>query len=945
MKSMRIRHYILFFAVVALAASCRQQTGSLTFTENERATFDSLLRQVHGIDSTRLMAENFRKSGNVLGQIMSLRKLGKLYREDSQFTQAIDCHQQELTLAAQVRDTLEMVQALNNIGTNYRRLGSLEEAASFHQQAVVLTAQMSDQTSERARKNSVVSLNGMGNVLMSLGNLEQADSIFRLSLQGEVSIGSKLGQAINLANLGSIKSRQGLTDSARIYFQQSLQMNEQAGSKLGVGLCHIRFGELEEKDGQTEKAIDEYQTAYQLLEQVGDDWHWLEAVLNIARIDIRNGKVAEAQPYLDMASQTVTRIGSQEHQVEVYRLYYELYEKKGMLRQALDNYILATTLQDSLVNMNKLNNIQNQRLVGERQRRQHELELAQESLALEHSQKTTMLVAAVAILLLAIIIVGMMVHRLRSRAAEQRMMQQLQRARENFFTNITHEFRTPLTVILGLGHQLEENSLDDVAQVRSSAKMIVRQGNSLLRLINQLLDISKVRSAAGEPKWQHGNIVAFVGMVMENFRPYAESKRQDLTYTHSLTTLEMDFVPDYVEKIMSNLLSNAIKFTPAYGKVNVTLEQSGSSRLKIQVFDTGRGIKEEALPHIFDAFFQGDAQAADVGTGVGLSLVRLMAEGMNGSVSAESVEGQGSTFTVVLPIRNKVAAANEGERSLLHTATPSSSTALGLSGENAHDTAAKESEKKTILIIEDNQDIAFYIGMQLPDCRLLYAHGGEEGLAKALDTVPDIIITDIMMPGTIDGLEFCRRVRQSELLCHIPVIIVTAKTNEADRIRGLQAGADAYLMKPFNAEELLVRVNKLFERQQVLRKRFQLPDIDDEQKVKEMSDRDRTFINHLVDAAYKLMSAGTVDMDTLAREMAVSRTQLNRKVLAITGQSASAFVMKQRLARAKRLLKADDSTPIGEVAQRCGFEDVAYFSRVFKQTFQMTPTQYRKQET
>ncbi len=645
-----IRSMGLSAAVLLLIVACQHHTGSVTYTEGERRTVDSIVNGVSGIDAVLALANSYKQSGNSLGQIVALRRLGKLYREDSQFIQAIDCHQQGLQIATSVRDTMEMIQALNNMGTNYRRLGSYQEAANYHEQALVLCMELNDQLSEPAQKNRVISLNGMGNVLKSLGNVEQADSFFRMALQGEKQLGSKLGQAINLANLGSIKEQSGQRDSARIYYQQSLVMNQEAGSQLGVALCHIHFGELSEYDGLLADAVAEYTMAYDLLDGV-DDWHWLEAVLSMARVCIKEHRYAEAHNYLAIASNTVSRIGSQEHQVEVYKLYYMLYEQTGQLRQALDNYLLGTRLQDSLMNMKTLNTIQNQRLTQERMHRQHELQQAEDYLALERSEKTIMLITSLAVVLLAVAIIVLMWYRMRTRSMKQRMMQQMQQARENFFANITQEFRTPLTVILGLGHQLENLSEEDMAQVRSSAKMIVRQGNSLLGLINQLLDITMVRSDVANVEWHHGNIVTFVETAVERFRSNADSKSLELTYTHTMSVPEADYVPDYLEKIVSNLLTNAIKYTPSHGKVRVTLEQNGANRLKIQVADTGRGIKAEALHHLFDDSFLGDTHEGDIGMGVSLLLVRLMAESMSGTVSCESIEGQGSTFTVVLPLR------------------------------------------------------------------------------------------------------------------------------------------------------------------------------------------------------------------------------------------------------------------------------------------------------
>lgn len=479
---------ILTFVSLLVLAACQHESGTANYTDAERQAFDSIMRSAKDTAAARVLVDNYRQSGNTLGQIVALRQLGKLYREGSQFSLAIDCHQQSLQLAIGIRDTMEMIQALNNIGTNYRRMGSLEEAATYHQQAILLCSSLSDQTSEWARRNKGVSLNGMGNVLMGLGNAEQADRIFQQALQGERAIGNKRGQAINLANIGSIKRLLGQTDSARYYYQQSLEMNQQINSMLGIGLCHIRFGELDEQSGQLEKAINEYQTAYRLLENVGDDWHWLDAVLNIAHLYILQGNINEARTYLDMAGQTVNRIGSHDYQVRVYRLRYELYEKTGNLRLALDNYILADALEDSLVNMKTMTNVQNQRIASERMRQERQLQQTEDKLALERSENTTLTVIAIAALLLALALAALMWYYNRTRRAKQLLHQQAQQEREEFFTNLANDFRTPLSAIINTGHQLEEQELTNERQVRQTAKMIVRQGNSLMGLVDKMLN-------------------------------------------------------------------------------------------------------------------------------------------------------------------------------------------------------------------------------------------------------------------------------------------------------------------------------------------------------------------------------------------------------------------------------------------------------------------------
>lgn len=613
----------------------------------------------------------------------------------------------------------------------------------------------------------------------------------------------------------------------------------------------------------------------------------------------------------------------------------------------------AFNANDSLI-MSKLDkrsvtHIYNMCMEQERFNNVHNMKQTQAYFDMQRSQKNMFLIVAFMILMLAIAIIGVLWYHLRSRNVKQIMMRDTQRVREIFFRNVTHEFRTPLTVILGISHQLENEDIEDVGQVRSAAKMIVRQSNSLLALINQLLDISKIRSAVGEPRWRHGDIIAFTNMIIQNFQPYAESKRQELTFTHSLTQLEMDFVPDYVQKMLSNLLSNSIKYTPQYGKINVTIEKWGN-KIKLQVFDTGIGIPKSEKAHVFDAFFQGERLGEEIGTGIGLSVVKLTVEAMDGSVTVDSIEGQGSTFTIILPAKHTDALktdeypnfdANELEKEVIPLPKENEENQTQFSIQKPSPAMAI-SEGKQILIVEDNQDIAQYIAQHLTQANVLFARNGAEGLQKAKETVPDMIITDVMMPGTINGLQMCRDIRNDELLNHIPIIIISAKTTEEDRIEGLDAGADAYLVKPFNSEELLVRVRKLLERQQRIRDKMANLSIDENTPDATLSAADRQFLNRIVDTTYRLMAKGNVDMETVASEMALSRNQLNRKVMALTGQNSSAYIMKLRLARAKRLLKADITMSVGDVALKCGFDDMGYFSRVFKQSFDMTPSQYRK---
>ncbi len=935
-------HYILFLLLAihtGFVCSCGSSPSQARHSEKEHNEIEQQLSKIMTPDSLDEIIKAYHDDKDVTGEIIALRIKGKLLRKQNDFKHAIICHTKSEKLAEECGDTLEWVQALNNLGTDYRRIGSLNEAAECHMSALLLTMKTKWQESQTAQKNRVVSLNGLGNLYMSLGSYELADSVLREALKGETALGSDLGQAINYANLGTIKEEQGDIDSAWCYYRMSLEKNMECKSQLGVALCYNHFGRLYELSDMPDHALDEYEKAYNTLKDGVDEWHTLEAILNIAHAYIKKKDYTTAIQKLDIAMEMANKIGSMEHQSKTHKLYYYLYDQKGDTRKALDHHLRAEELEDSLFDTKTIMLIQDTRLALERELNESEREKAMDDLTKERYKSHLMLMGALIIILLALVFIGFLCYSLHIRGIRQRISKKTQKEQEAFFTNITHEFRTPLTVILGLGQQLEDEEIANMSQVRSAARMIVRQGNSLLGLINQLLDIAKMRSAVGEAKWRHGNVIAFVAMAIENYLPYADQKNIDLTYTHSLTSIEMDFVPDYLEKMLSNLVSNSLKFTPEFGKINVTVEETSNNQLKLQVFDTGKGIPAESLPHVFDAFYQAKNTPSDIGTGIGLSIVKLMTEAVGGTVEVESIEGKGTTFTILIPI-----VRHEGILPWTEVELPKTQTPYDPAQKTEPMTENDEQQQSAqALIIEDNHDIALYIGKHLEkEFNITYARTAAEGLKKAKEIVPDLIITDVMMPGDINGLELCQKVRSDELLCHIPIIIITAMTTEDDRIKGLQAGADAYLVKPFNSEELLVRVHKLLERQRRMREHFSLMQPDASLGNRQMKQEDLRFLGRVADTVYRMMTQGKTDVETLASELALSRSALNRKLLSITGQNTQNYMMRLRLAHAKRLLKSDQLLAVGDVATKCGFDDLAYFSRIFKQNFGMTPSQYRK---
>lgn len=483
--------------------------------------------------------------------ILTCKELGKRYRETAHFDKAIDYHRKGLMYAMQLQDTVEIIQALNNLGTNFRRLGIMDEASSYHYQALMLCERSSNKTTFIAKKNRVMSLSGIGNVYLTLDNLDAADSIFRVTLAGEQELHSDLGQAMNYANLGSVFETRGMIDSALVYYQLSMEHNRKAHSDLGISLCHNHFGRLFALKGKWNDALREYRNAYDLMEKTGDDWHWLEACLSLVRVNISKGNIRVAKVYLDKAQRTADAIHAWEHLSEVYRLRYLCYEKAGDCRQALDSYIRSRAYADSVKNVDNVNHIQNLRVNYERERSLREMTLLRGTYEMQQRTKNIYLLVSLFALLLVGAAAGLLWYVSRMKSRHNRAMKQMEKVRSNFFTNVTHEFRTPLTVILGLLEQLQKGGMNR-EELQKSIETISRQGQSLLDLVNQLLEVSKVRSEVGEPEWRTGDVVAYIRMLIENYQVYAQQKRVDLRFIPEEMSIMMDFVPEYLCKIIRN---------------------------------------------------------------------------------------------------------------------------------------------------------------------------------------------------------------------------------------------------------------------------------------------------------------------------------------------------------------------------------------------------------
>ena len=565
-------------------------------------------------------------------------------------------------------------------------------------------------------------------------------------------------------------------------------------------------------------------------------------------------------------------------------------------------------------------------------------------------------------LLLAVGFIVILINLLRQTARKEQFQQKLLDERTAFFTNITHEFRTPLTVILGFARQLQETANARRESPQQIGQLIERQGSHLLQLVNQLLDISKVRSAIGTPEWRNGELVAFVSAIVESHRHLALAKRLSLTFESNQSSHAADFVPDYITKIVQNLVSNAIKYTPDGGQVHVKLHVGEQHETVLRVADNGMGIPTADQARIFDPFFVSHRAAGSGSVGIGLYLTQQLVVALQGTIQVQSDGRRGSTFVVRWPdpkLDTPAHPLGTADAEAMVGAPLASEPPPAAASESAPElpaytppraVAGAPENAPLVLVVEDNPDVAFYIQTLLwRDYRLASAISGEEAWDKALEIMPDLIISDIMMGG-MDGIALCQKVRRTPAIDHTPIVLVTAKAGVETRIEGIKAGANAFLTKPFNADELRATVEHLLRHHLRLRSKFHHPSpasSDAPASVETTAERsfspqEQAFLLKLDDAIAQQVRDASINVERLAEALFMSSSQLRRKLQAITGDKVATYVLRIRMTKAKQLLDAHPDLSISEVADRCGFYDLAHFSKQFKVYYKMTPTQYRR---
>ncbi|MEN8250421.1 MAG: hybrid sensor histidine kinase/response regulator transcription factor, partial [Bacteroidota bacterium] len=542
----------------------------------------------------------------------------------------------------------------------------------------------------------------------------------------------------------------------------------------------------------------------------------------------------------------------------------------------------------------------------------------------------------------------------RLKLMEADKIRELDEHKTHFFTNITHEFRTPLSLISGTIQSLKKPGIP-LEERETNIDLLSRNSQRLTKLVNNLLELTKLEESRMKVELKKCDLISEIKYHMAAFQSVAQSR--NITFKISAPEEQVIAYSDTekLEIILYNLLSNAFKYVDEYGKIGLEVKTGNAHNLEIKsgnsgyqgeyisiaVNDDGPGIAPDKLEKIFDRF-EKDLSAVQYseGMGIGLALAKELVQFLNGSIEVKSKVNEGTTVLVYIPIEKEgfdnVSSIDEEviERDADLTET------VDTDGIEKEQESLLTTGQKIVLIAEDNEDLRTYLRQELTsDFKLLMTENGRIAWDQCLEYLPDLIITDLMMPE-MDGIELCKKVKEHELTSHIPVIMLTAKSGSENRIEGHKSGADDYIQKPFNIEELRIKMQNMILQREKLKEKFSINSIFTETD-SSGENVNAEFLRRLSETLEENLTNTQLTPEFLAENMNMSRSQLYRKHKAVTGESVSAFIRDYRLSRAEQLLR-HNSANVTEVAYMCGFQTPSYFTTAFSKRYGVSPLSYLK---
>ncbi|MCT8341024.1 tetratricopeptide repeat protein [Flavobacteriaceae bacterium TK19130] len=872
----------------------------------------------------QLAFEKASRFGYYNGKIDALMGLGNTYNRTSDWKLALSYFNQVIDLATAAGDSVKIGSAHNNLGNTYLNQGQLEKALEQYQNSLKLG-------DENIQK---VALINIAVVYTSLNKLDNARDYYQQGLEIAKRDNNLHHLAFIYKNLGVVEKKSKNYEKALYYYNEALTINEKVSDDYTISEIHYNIGNILFEQGVYEEAIAKYQESLALQQAIDHKSGACYSLLAIgmAYKGLKNYDLAiEA---LQSAERMADSTGLLTAKTDVTREVADILKEQGNFEEALQYQMVYKQLSDSLTAIRSEEKIAELETLYQTAKKEQEIELLSTenqvaNLKLQKQQNLRNYLIILAIILILLIAVAYSRYQIKVKAHTK--LKELDTLKTNFFTNISHEFRTPLTLILSPLEKILKREPN--IETTQDLHLIKRNANRLLELINQILDLSKLEAGKLKLQVKKGTIEEFLSIVVASFASLAQSNNITFTYNFENLPKEAFYDEDKLYKIINNLLSNAFKITPAGGSVR--LKAFGKSEdLLIQVEDTGPGLSTAEQEQIFERFHQNERVAKVGGTGIGLTLTKELITLHHGSVSVASKQGEGTIFTASIPITPQSYTKSE----LSEVSTVSPKAIVDTRTLSHSDEVLSENNLPIALVVENNSDLRNHIGDLLRNSYSIHlTKNGQEGIDTALSIIPDIIISDVMMPE-VDGMELCRRLKVDERTSHIPIILLTAKADKPSKLDGLKIGADDYLTKPFDANELLIRVKNLIDQREKLQQRYANTLLLSPSKI-QVSSPDEKFIKNALQTVEENLANPEFTVKDFQKAMGMSRMQLHRKLKALTQNSASEFIRDLRLQRAAELL-SQNSTAVSDVAYDCGFNSLSYFAQCFKEKYGVPPSKY-----
>lgn len=853
--------------------------------------------------------------------------LSRYHEGNRDFGKALDYLEQSLRNYKLLDKAKNVGYCYTSFGRIYQELGNYEKAMTNYFESLKISESLNNLSGVSVVKTNI------GYVLMLTKKYGDAITYFSDALKLDSINKDEEGKFINLLNLGATYQKMGNYQNAIENFYSSMEIAKRMNYNQDIAILYGNIGAALMGMECYEEALDNLFLALNMEEK--HNYNNSHTLNDISNTYLRSKNYTEAKKYAGLAIEA----SKQNNDLEQLRFAYlnvsNASKYDNDYKTAFEMLKLHNKVKDSIFDIDKEKQINNLQIDYKTEKKEQQISLLSLQKKTAEYRLTTYLI--VGILFTTVLL--LLYNNQRVKSLKNKQMFQKEREvtvmKSNFFSNISHEFRTPLTLILG-PIQLLKEKVNDV-KFQYHLDTMQRSANRLLSLIDQLLDLSKLESGKLELNKKEINIVSFVKGITMTFESLVETKNIQLSTISSTPIVMVNIDPEKLETIMINLLTNSFNYTPENGNIRVSVDtpetKNGQDVCQITVEDDGSGIPQEEIKNVFNKYYQSIApdDGGSKGYGIGLALTKELVELHRGTIELFSEPRKGTKVVLKFPAGNvqKTMEINDPQK------TPLDENSISREISLPEDLEDSRKERPIILLIEDNTDVMFYLeDIVGSKYQILKANNGGMGMEMAFEHIPDLIISDVMMPIK-NGFEVCEALKLDERTSHVPIILLTAKASLDDKIKGLDLKADEYLTKPFVPKELLVRVKNLILSRRKLRECYNKELILKPDDVY-VSSIDGKFLKKVKQVVEEYLGDETFNMEKLGEGVGMSRSQIHRKLHALTNQSASQFIRSYRLNRAIDLIR-QNAASISEIAYTVGFSDPSYFSKCFHEEFGMTP--------